>query len=88
MIPSTSPIVAALQRRSGDTPNVGVISEDDDSVVVVPTPRDAAHHVIHANAPVAPGQQSEDQIETPLFSKSRNRRLQQVSTVSQGYTGM
>jgi hypothetical protein len=86
MIPFSSPIVAAFQRRSGHTPNVGVISEDDDLVVIIPTPRDAAHRVINANAPVAPGQQSEDQIETPLFSLSGKRRLQQVSIVSQRYT--
>jgi hypothetical protein len=86
MIPSAFPIVAAFQRRSGNTPNIGVISEDDDSVAVVPTLRDAAHRVINANAPVAPSYHSEDQIKTPLFSKPGKRCLQQVSTVLQRYT--
>jgi hypothetical protein len=88
MISSASPIVAALQHRSGATPNAGAISRVDDSPVVIPAPRDAAHRVINANAPVAPGLQSEDQIETPVFSKSGKRRRQQVSPMSQRYTVM
>jgi hypothetical protein len=84
MIPSSSPIITAPIRQHSKCRCH--LRRWRNSIAIVPTSRDAAHRVINANAPVAPGQQSEDQIETPLFSLSGKRRLQQVSIVSQRYT--